>query len=155
MQKNLSQKIAWVLWVYIKTQFLVVMIVTFVSWGILSLLGVEYPLLLGILTGAASIVPILGLVVTAIISALVAIFDGMRFLPTLPAILEGLVVLVLYGGLNIVVDYFLSPYLIGKSTKIHPMILLAAVLLGTFAFGFLGALFAIPILLVAKTIIEN
>lgn len=154
MKKNLSQKIAWVLWVYIKTQFVVIVIVTLVSWGMLSLLDVKHALLISVITGSASIVPIFGIIITAIISALVAIFDSTRFLPG-PAIVEGLAVLMLYGAINIGVDYFLSPYLIGKSTKIHPLILVTVILLGSFAFGFIGALLAIPILLVAKTIVEN
>lgn len=154
MRRKLSQKIALVLWAYIKTQFLVVAIVTFVSWGMLTLLGVEYPLLLGVVTGSVSIVPILGLVVTALIVACIAIFDSTRFLPG-PAILEGLVVLMLYGALNIGVDYFLSPFLIGKTAKIHPVLLLGALLAGTLVFGFFGAFFSIPALLVIKTIIEH
>lgn len=155
MQKKLSQKIAWVLWVYIKTQFLVIAIVTLVSWSMLSLLGVKYALLLSILTGSVSIVPILGLGSTALIAALVAIFDGSRFMPQLPAFFEGLVIVLLYGVLNFIVDYALSPYLIGKSTKIHPAFILLAVLLGTIAFGFIGSILAVPTLLVVKTIIEN
>ena len=155
MQKKLSQKIAQVLWVYIKTQFMLILLVTFISWSMLSLLGVQYALLLGFATGSASVVPILGLGVTAIIAAIVAIFDSTRFLPHIPSFFEGLIVVILYGLLNFVVDYFLSPYLIGKSTNIHPLLLLIAVLLGTLAFGFVGTLFAIPAVLVIKTIIED
>lgn len=154
-EKNLSQQIARVLWVYIKTQFILILLVTFISWSMLSLLGVKYPLLLGVLTGSVSIVPILGLGSTAIIAAMVAIFDGSRFMPQLPAFFEGLVIVLLYGVLNFIVDYALSPYLIGKSTKIHPAFILLAVLLGTIAFGFIGSLLAVPALLVVKTIIED
>lgn len=157
MQKknDLSKKIAHVLGVYIKTQFVLILVVTCISWGMLSLLGVQYALLLGVVTGSASIVPVLGIVATAFIAAIVAIFDNIRFLPAIHPIVEGLIVFVLYGVLNIIVDYLLAPYIIGKSTNVHPLLLLAAVLVGSITLGFLGALLAVPAVLVIKTIIED
>lgn len=152
---NLSQKIAEVLRLYIKTQFVLIIIVGFISWGMLSLLGVEYALLLSVLTGSASIVPVLGIVLTSLIASIVAIFDSTRFVPNLPVVVEGLIVLVLYGILNIVTDYILSPYIIGKSTKVNPMLVLVAVIAGALAFGFVGAFLAVPAMLVIKTIIED
>ena len=154
-KNTLPQKIAHVLSVYVKTQFVLIILVAFISWGMLSLLGVEYALLLSVLTGSASIVPILGIVLTSLIASIVAIFDATRFVPHLPVIVEGLVVLVLYGVLNVIVDYVLSPYIIGKSTKVNPFLILLAVLAGALLFGFVGALLAVPALLVIKTIIEH
>jgi predicted PurR-regulated permease PerM len=154
-RKLLVQRITSVLLVYIKTQLLLVAAVTLISWGLLSFLGVSHAWLLAILTGSASIVPILGLTSAAIITALFAVFDGTTFLPQLPVIFEGIFIIILYGILNICMDYFLSPFLIGKSVHIHPMILLISVILGTLAFGFLGAFLTIPILLVLKTLSDE
>src|SRR5690348_13726659 len=151
-KNDLSEKIAIVLVSYAKTQLLLIIAVTVVTWVILSALGVEYPLLLSLLTGSVSIIPILGLVVAAGIAFLVAIFDSVRFLPNIPVIVEGVVVLVIYGLLNIAIDYFLSPYLIGKTSNMHPVALLAFVLLGTAFFGILGALFTVPIVLVLREV---
>lgn len=154
-EKTLANRIADVLSTYVRTQLILVVVVTAVSWIMLSFMQVDYAWLLAIVTGSASVIPILGILVTAVIAAAVAVFDGARFLPNLPALAEGIVVLVLYGVLNVIIDYFLSPYMIGKSAKIHPMLLLVAVILGTVTFGFLGAIFTVPVLLVIKTVSEH
>lgn len=152
---GLTAKVISVLVAYAKTQLLLIVLVTFLTWLVLSWIGVEYAFLLALITGSASVVPIVGILTAAIIASLFAIFDASRFLPTLPVVFEGMVVLVLYGLMNVLIDYFLSPYLIGKSAHINPVVLLVFVLIGTSVFGLPGALLTVPAILVAKTVIEH
>ena len=149
--RTLANKIADTLIGYAKTQLIIIVIVTGISWLALSLLQVRFALLLAIITGTLSVVPTLGMITASIIACLVAIFDGTRFLAG-PSFLEGLVILLLFVILNFLIDLFVSPYLMGKSAKIHPLLLFAAVLIGSALFGFLGAFLAIPVLLVGNTI---
>jgi len=151
---SVSEKVIGVLLVYAKTQLLLIIIVTLLSWFMLSRLGVQFAFLLAFITGSASIVPVIGITASAIIASEVAIFDSARFLPSMSVLVEGLIVLVLYGILNIVIDYLLAPYLIGKSTKIHPVILLVGVLVGASLFGAWGAFLAVPVVLIIKTVLE-
>lgn len=153
--QTLSQKIVHALILYTKTQLLLAILISTASWILLSLLGVRFALLLAILTGVLSVIPVFGNAISAIAVALVATFDGARFLPNLPEILEGVSVLIIYGVLNISIDYFLSPYLTGKLTKVHPLLLLLAVIAGTIFFGIPGALFAVPVVLVVKTVLNH
>lgn len=154
-KKSLADIIGGVLMTYIKTQLILTIVVTIAVWFILSRLGVQFALLLAIMTGAASVVPMLGMFTAGIITSLVSIFDATRFLPTLPSISEGIVVALIYILLNVVIDYFLSPYLIGRSSKINPFVLLVFVLIGSSLFGIWGALFTTPLVLVIKTILEH
>jgi predicted PurR-regulated permease PerM len=62
------------------------------------------------------------------------------------------VVILLYGLLNFAIDYFISPYLVGKTSGVHPMVLLLFVLMGSFVFGIWGALLTVPAILIIKTI---
>lgn len=151
----LSQKISGVLVIYAKTQLVLMTIVTLLTWFVLARIGVQFAFLLALMTGSAAIVPVLGLTVSAVIAALVAMADPIRFLPNASVIVEGVVVVIWYGVLNVIIDYVLAPYLIGKSTGIHPVILLALVLFGTWSFGLLGALFTVPAVLVFKTVFEH
>jgi predicted PurR-regulated permease PerM len=48
----------------------------------------------------------------------------------------------------------LFPWLVGKSMKMHPLWVLLTVIAGGYAFGILGMLFAVPIVLLIKIIIE-
>lgn len=148
----LSQKIKDVLVGYATTQLILMAVVAIVSVLLLSLIGVQFPVLLGIMTGSLSVVPVLGMTVAAVIVATVAIFDGIRFLPQASVLWEGGVMILVYGLLNFFVDYFLSPYLVGKTSGVHPMVLLLFVLIGSFALGIWGAVLTVPVILVAKTI---
>lgn len=150
--KKLSQKIGDTLLIYFKSQFIVMITVTVVAWIVLSLLGVRYASALAFITGSVSSIPFLGMMTAAIIASLVAIFDDLRFLTYLPEVFEGIAVLGIYFLLNILTDVFLSPYLTGKITKVHPALLFISIVIGTAFFGILGTFFSVPVLLIFKTI---
>lgn len=152
--RTLTQKIVSVLAGYAKSQLLIMIAVTVVSWITLSMLQVRYALLLAVVTGALSAVPVLGMLTSAVIAGLVAIFDGARFLNG-PAFFEGIALLLVYVILNFLIDTFLSPYLIGKISNIHPFILFLSVLAGSAVFGISGAVFAVPFMLIAGTVITH
>lgn len=153
-EKTLPDMIRTVLVSYAKTQLLLTLIVTVVVWIILSRLGVQFALLLALMTGAASTIPIAGMLTMGIITSLVAIFDTIRFLPALPSIWEGVAIGCTYVFLNVLIDYFLSPYLVGRSVKINPFVLLLCVLIGSSLFGIWGALLTTPVILVVRAINE-
>lgn len=154
-QKSLTTKIIDALILYLQTQFLVMAVVTLLSWFILHYLGVPLAILLAVMTGALSSIPVLGILTASILASLVVIFDNARFLPNAPEILEGIIVLVVYGILNVGIDWLLAPYVTGKMVKIHPLIILISVILGSAFFGIVGAMLAVPVLLVVKTINEH
>lgn len=153
-KKALSDTIRVVLVSYAKTQLLLTLIVTVAIWIILSILGVQFAPLLAIMTGAASVIPGVGMLTAGIITSLVVIFDTARFLPALPSVWEGIAIGSIYVILNVLIDYFLSPYLVGRSVKINPFVLLVFVLIGSSLFGIWGALLTTPILLVLKSVLE-
>lgn len=151
-QIHLPEKIISVLTSYIKTQMILMLAVTIVSWMALTVIGVQFSLLLAVMTGSLSVIPILGMTVAGIIVSAVAVFDSIRFLPGMSVLFEGVVVIAMYGILNFIIDYFLSPYLIGKSSGVHPVVLLVFVVMGTFLFGMWGAFLTVPVILTIKTI---
>ncbi len=151
-EKTLSRKLETVIISYAKTQLVLMLVVALASWAILSFVGVQFSLLLGVMTGSLSVVPVLGMTVAGVIVATVAIFDGIRFLPAVSVLWEGIAVILLYGLLNFAIDYFVSPCLVGKTSGVHPMVLLFFVLIGSFVFGIWGALLTVPVILIIKTI---
>ena len=152
---RLLDKLSIVLGGYAKTQLFLSVLVAIATWILLSFFHVRFALTLAVFTGVVSIVPVFGLLLSAVIAASVAMFDGADYFPNLPRIFDGLVVLISYGALNVLMDYVLSPFLVGKMIKINAFVLLFVVILGTAMFGMLGALFAVPVLLVIKTVIEH
>lgn len=103
----------------------------------LYLLGIPYALLLGALAGVLNFVPVVGFWITVAASAVTALASG-----GWPAVLQ---VGALLLALSVLEGQVLSPKIVGEAVGLHPVILLVAV--GVFAdlFGFLGALFAVPL----------
>jgi predicted PurR-regulated permease PerM len=149
---SLGQEIVKTLVKYLKTQFVLVLIVTLLIWVILYLLKVKFALLIAFGTGALSVIPTFGMTLAALIAGLVAIIDNSVFLPNSSAYLEGLVVLIIFFILNKIVDFFLAPLFLGKTNNVNPFLLFLVVIVGTLSFGVIGAILSVPLLLVIITI---
>ena len=152
---TLGEKIKKVLINYLTTQFILMVIVGLATWGILTLLNVRYAVLLAILTGVLSAIPNFGILVATVVASLVAVFDQVVFLQNVPSIIEGIVILVIFVLLNKLVDLFLAPFFLGKTNKINPLVVFLVILLGTIFFGVWGAIFAMPVFLIVKTVLEH
>lgn len=152
---TLREKIRKVLINYFTTQFVLMIIVGLTTWGILTLLNLKYALVLAILTGVLSAIPNFGILVATVVASLVAVFDQVVFLQNTPSIIEGIVVLLIFVLLNKLVDLFLAPFFLGKTNNISPLVVFLVTLLGTIFFGIWGAIFAMPVFLIAKTVLED
>lgn len=152
IMKQMIKEIKKALVSYLRTQFVIMIVVTVLSWMLLSSLRVRFSLLLAFITGALTAVPIAGMVTSAIITSLVATFDRVRFISNGPEFIEGIVIIVLYLIFNGLVDLLISPYVARKFTRLHPVVVFCGVLIGSALFGFLGAFLAVPVLLVGRTV---
>ena len=152
--KALKLRIKDTLVLYLKTQFVVIVVVTLIAWAVLSYLNIRYSLLLACITGSLAVIPMFGLITGAVITAVVATFDNVRFIANVPEGVEGLAVFGIYILLNFAIDWGLTPFLSAKIVKINPFILFVVVFLGSAVFGLFGTLLAVPLLLVAKTVWE-
>lgn len=114
---------------YIKAYFLI-MVLTFVEMFLgLTLLGVEYALLMAIVISVVDILPILG---TGAVLVPWAIF---AFIGSNPSLGVGL--LILYA-VSLIIRQFAEPRIVGSTLGIHPLATLAAVYLGLKFLGFIG-----------------
>ncbi len=149
----LFRKINSVLGGYLRGQVLMVFIVSLMLFAALSILGVRFSLILAIFSGFAEIVPIIGPIVAGGVAALVVLITGtVNF--SLTPIYGALVVAAIYFVIRQFQDYFMSPYIMGKITKLHPLIILFAVLAGGHAWGLLGIILAVPIAAIIKILLE-
>ncbi len=104
----------------------------------LWIMGVRYPLVLGIMTGLLTLIPYVGLIVSLIVSALVALFSGE------PAIARVIGVTVLFLSQKIVQASVLEPKIIGGQVGLHPVLLIFCLLVFGYFLGFIGMLIAVP-----------
>lgn len=109
-------------------------------WG----LGAPYPILLGAFAGLANAVPIVGPLLGASAAGLVALSDGQG-----PGAVGA--ILLFFVGLKLVDDTMIQPLTIGRSVRLHPVLLLASVVAGGQALGILGMVIAVP----AATVLQE
>ena len=104
----------------------------------LTLIGLQYGLLIGIATGVMSFVPVVGTVLGLITASIVAVIQGWPDLTLL-----GFVVLI-FGIDQALEAGFLSPRVVGPKVGLHPVALIFALFVFSYLFGFVGVLVAVP-----------
>jgi predicted PurR-regulated permease PerM len=109
----------------------------------LWLVGINYPITLGILTGVANIIPYLGPILGCTVSSLVALMQHQSFDPVLN-------VIVLYLAIKLMDDIVIQPLMIGKSVHLHPMLLVITLIIGEKLFGVMGMILGVPFVTAAQ-----
>jgi predicted PurR-regulated permease PerM len=103
----------------------------------MTVIGVPYAVVLGILTFFLEFLPLIGAPIGMGLAVVIAlVFKG-------PLI--GLLALVAALGGHAIEAYILGPRVTGSATRIHPLVAMAALLVGAELGGILGALFGVPI----------
>ncbi len=103
----------------------------------MTLIGVPYAVVLGILTFFLEFLPLIGAPVGMGLAVIIALaFKGP---------LVGLLALIVALGGHAIEAYILGPRVTGSATRIHPLVAMAALLIGAELGGILGALFGVPI----------
>lgn len=149
----LANKINVVLGAYLRGQIFMVFLVSAVLYIALSILGVNFALLLAIFSGFAEIVPIIGPIVAASVAAIVVLMGGTANFP-MPPFQGAIGVIVIYTVVRQIQDYFIIPPVMGRITKLHPLIILFAVLAGEHLAGILGLILAVPIAASLRILLE-
>ncbi|MBD5654767.1 MAG: AI-2E family transporter [Candidatus Eremiobacteraeota bacterium] len=132
---------------FVRGQVLLAVAVAVAGTLVLVALGVPYALLLGLLAGLVSIVPIVG-PIAAVVPVIVVAFLTVGLFKTI-------VVVVLYGIILLVQQNVLIPIVVAKAVGVTPLVIFVALLLGSEAFGILGALLSIPIAGVLRVAAER
>jgi predicted PurR-regulated permease PerM len=102
----------------------------------LLILGIPFPVALGLLVAILDLIPLAGATLAAIIVTLVALTQGTT---------EGVVVLIFFIVYQQLENHVLQPVVYGRTVQLSPLVVLIAVLIGAEIAGVLGALGAIPI----------
>jgi predicted PurR-regulated permease PerM len=111
----------------------------------LTLLGVNYPLLLGAVTGLANVVPYLGPIIGGAAAILVTLVQFKSF-----AVIAQVVVL--YLCLKLLDLLAIQPLAVGKGNDLHPVLLIASIIVGGHALGIIGMVVAVPTVTILQKI---
>jgi len=119
----------------------------------LSIFGVRFALIMAIFSGFAEIVPLIGPIVAGAVAMLVVFVTGNNNFSLQPST-AALVVAAIYFVVRQFQDYFVTPHVMGKIAKLHPIVILFAVLAGEHTAGILGLILAVPIAAILKIFLE-
>lgn len=133
---------------FIRGQIHVCLILGFIYAMLLSFAGLDYGLLIGLLTGIFSFIPYIGMLCGVTIAIVVALFQwGLDWQNI--GIISGIFI---FG--QIIESNFLTPNLIGNKIGLHPV----WIIFGLFFFGTLlgifGVIFAVPLTAMCAEIIK-
>ena len=108
---------------------------------LLLVLGVEFAVVIGFITGIADIVPYIG----PFLGFLPAVFFAFLSSP-----MKGLWVCIIFVLIQWIENNVLAPKIIGDSTGIHPMTVLISLIIGGGMFGVIGMIFSVPFIVIVK-----
>lgn len=124
--------------------FIVGIIVGFSLW----LLGIKYYLLLGLIAGICNLIPNIGYILSFIPAILIGLLSPSPFVNLVK-------ITAVYGGEQLLENFFLGPIIIGKSSNLHPVVVMIALILGGAMFGFWGVLLAVPTTIVIREFLNS
>ena len=122
---------------FFRGSLLLMLIVGFIIGFTLWILGIKYYLLLGVIAGLCNLIPNIGYILSFIPAILIGLVS--------PSPLVNLIKISgVYVGEQLLENFFLGPVIIGKSSKLHPVVVMIVLILGGTIFGFWGVLLAVP-----------
>jgi predicted PurR-regulated permease PerM len=124
---------------YFRGAIVVALIQGTISATVLFLLGVQYALMLGVMTAILNFIPYLGLVTSLVVAVAVAMFSGE------PVVTKVLGVIILYLSQKLLEATVLSPKIVGAQVGLHPVVLILCLMVFGYFLGFVGLLIAVPV----------
>ncbi len=102
----------------------------------LSLIGAPYPIVLGAIAGLLEFIPLIGPLISACIIFGLTLTVGFK---------TALIVALFLAILRMLQDYFIYPRIVGRGIKMHPLVVIVAILAGAEIGGLIGIFLSIPV----------
>jgi predicted PurR-regulated permease PerM len=131
----------------IRGQLVICFINGFMTYLGLWLFHVKYPLLLAGIASVMSLVPIFGSIMSSVPIVAIALISSGSF-----DLAQGVKVLAWICGIHLLEANFFNPKIMGDAAKIHPVLVVFALIAGEHGYGLVGALFAVPVASIIQTI---
>jgi predicted PurR-regulated permease PerM len=115
-------------------------------WLALTILGIPFAELMAFIAFLIEIIPTLG----PILAAAPAILLGFSI-----SGVKGVLVFFAYLAIQQIENHILSPLLLGKTVRLHPIVIIISLLVGARLMGILGALIAVPLTLCFSAVVDS
>jgi predicted PurR-regulated permease PerM len=131
---------------WIKGQLILMFVVGLCSFLGLLVLGIDYPLALGLISGLFEAVPMVGPIFSAVLAAFVGFSSSSA---------DGIATLILFTLIQQLENNFLVPKIMEKASGFSPLVVLVIVLIGGNLFGVLGVILAVPCTMALYIILQK
>jgi predicted PurR-regulated permease PerM len=121
---------------YVRGQLILAVAIGLMAAGGCFVLGVRYPLVIGLMAGFFELVPMLGPILGALPAIGIAAFQSWQL---------AVATVVLFIVIQQLEAHIIAPRIMGHAVGVHPIVAILAVLLGAELDGVLGALVAVPV----------
>jgi predicted PurR-regulated permease PerM len=121
---------------YIRAQITACLVVGTVMMVGLSVIGAPYPIVLGAVGGLLEFFPLIGPLIAAIFIFMLTLTISVK---------TALLVALFLGMLRLIQDYLIYPRIVGRGIKMHPLVVIIAILAGAEIGGLIGIFLSIPI----------
>jgi predicted PurR-regulated permease PerM len=126
----------------IRGQLLICLVNGVLTYVGLVIFGIKYSLILALVAGMMSLIPIFGSILSTFPIVLAALVSGDSGLDIFRAVaMTGWIVAIHFIEANL-----LNPKIIGTAAKVHPVLVIFSLVLGEHSYGLVGALLAVPVL---------
>lgn len=138
---------------FFRGQITLMVLIGFVVWLGLTLLGLPGAFALGVIAGVLEIIPNLGPFLAAIPAVIVALLQGSTVLEVNNFIFA-LIIIGFYILVQMLENYLIVPKVLGEAVELHPLVVISGVLVGASVWGILGALLATPLIASGREIVH-
>lgn len=145
---ELMRRIGYIWASFFRGQLILSFSIGFITWVVLTIVGMPGALVLAITAGVLEVIPQFGPIIATIPAVIVALIQGSPVLAQYGVGNVGFALLII--GIYFVIQQLegsiLVPRIIGDSVNLHPVVVIMGVMVGLSTFGILGAFLAAPTL---------
>ena len=132
---------------YIRGQLIDALIMALMISISLSIIGVKFSVIIGVLTGIGNLIPYVGGIVAYGSTIIVCVING-----DFTKLFISLVILFIVQTID---GNVINPKLLSSNIKIHPLLVIASLIVGSAVGGFFGMIFAVPVGALIKELFDE
>lgn len=130
---------------YIRGEILDSIIMTILTSVALTLIQLDFAIIIGIISGIFNLIPYFGPIVGFALAVIIGLLD-----PNPIKAVYGAAAIIIIQQID---GWFIVPKIVGECVRLHPVIVLLVILIGGNLFGLVGMLLAVPVTAVIRILL--
>jgi predicted PurR-regulated permease PerM len=133
---------------FFRGQLILMTVVGLIVGAALWLLGIRYYLLLGLVAGICNLIPNIGYILSFIPALVIGLSSA-------NPLVSSIKIVSVYIGEQLLENFYLGPVIIGRASRLHPLVVMIALIIAGTTFGIWGVLLAIPVTIFVREFMKH